>query len=115
MNVSELAIKLGAKILTGENECGTQINGVYCGDLLSWVMSHAGKGFAWITVHTNLNIVAVAALCDLACIIIPENIDVEEATIKRAAGEGIPILSTQLSTYEVCCAAYECGIRQKKS
>jgi hypothetical protein len=115
MKVSELAVKLGAKIVTGENDCGNQIKGVYCGDLLSWVMSHAEKGFAWITVHTNLNIVAVAALCDLACIIIPENIEVEEATVKRAAGEGIPILSTPLSAYEVCCVAYECGIGQRKS
>ncbi len=110
MNISDLALKLNAKIITGEHGLSGQINGIYCGDLLSWVMSHAGKDCAWITVHTHLNIVAVATLCELACIIIPEDIIVEEATVKRAASEGIPILSTPLSTYEICCIAYECGI-----
>lgn len=46
-------------------------------------MSHAGKDSAWITVHTHMNIVAVAVLSEIACIIIPEGIEAEEATIKR--------------------------------
>jgi len=39
---------------------------------------------AWITVHTHVNIVAVALMADIPCIIIPEGIEVEEATIKKA-------------------------------
>jgi hypothetical protein len=58
MNVSEFSEKLGGRILTGESSCEKQINGVYCCDLLSWVMSHAAKGSAWITVHNHVNIVA---------------------------------------------------------
>ncbi len=110
MNVSEFSEKLGGRILTGESSCEKQINGVYCCDLLSWVMSHAAKGSAWITVHNHVNIVAVAALTELSCIIIPEGIEAEEATLKKAASEGVVIISTDLSTYEVCCIAHDCGI-----
>lgn len=110
MNVAELSEKLEGSILTGVNNCEKQINGLYCCDLLSWVMSHAPKGSAWITVHTHLNIVAVAALSELSCIIIPEGIKAEEATIKKAAEEGIPIISTGLGAYEVCCIAHDSGI-----
>lgn len=134
MNVSEFAVKLGARILTGEtgeaNAAGkvamssdvttssevvmaeedVQLKGIYCCDLLSWVMSHAAKGTAWITVHTHLNIVAVASLIELSCIIVPEGIEVEAATIKRAVLEGVPIISTGLSAYQVCCIAFECGL-----
>ncbi len=110
MNVSELSEKLGGKILTGENSSEKQVNGVYCCDLLSWVMSHAARGSAWITVHNHLNIVAVAALSELSCVIIPEGIEAEEATLKKAAAEGVTIISTSLSAYDICCIAHDNGI-----
>lgn len=107
MNVSELSEKLGGKLLTGESCSEKQVNGVYCGDLLSWVMSHAPKGSAWITVHTHMNIVAVATLTELSCIIIPEGIEAEEATVKKAGEEGVPVISTGLGAYEICCIAHD--------
>lgn len=110
MNVSEFAAKLGAKVLTGETGKDMQIKGIYCGDLLSWVMSHAAKGEAWITVHTHLNIIAVASLSELSCIIVPEGIEMEEATVRKAVQEVIPIISTELDTYKICCIACECGL-----
>jgi hypothetical protein len=77
---------------------------------LSWVMSHAEKGNAWITVLTNLNVVAVALLTEVSCIIVPENIKVEEPTIMKAQQEGIVILSTFKTTYEICCKSHDLGI-----
>ena len=50
-------------------ETDREITGVYIGDLLSWVMGRAQSGDAWITIMSNANIVAVAALADTACII----------------------------------------------
>ncbi len=110
MNVSEFAAKLGAKVITGEAGMDTQVKGIYCCDLLSWVMSHSAKGDAWVTVHTHLNIIAVASLSELSCIVIPENIEMEEATVKRAVQEGVAIISTEFSAYKICCVACECGL-----
>jgi BioD-like phosphotransacetylase family protein len=108
MNADELAQKLNARVLTGDAGAGREVTGVYACDLLSRVMSRAKKGDAWITVHTHINIVAVALLAELSCIILPENIELEEQTLKKAAEEGIPILSTALDCYGICCAAREC-------
>lgn len=110
MNVSEFAVELGARILTGEAGKDVPVKDIYCCDLLSWVMSHAAKGAAWITVHTHLNIVAVASLSELSCIIVPEGIEVEEATAKRALQEGVPIISSELSAYKICCIACKCSL-----
>lgn len=107
MRVEEFAKKTGMKVLTGEKGLERDVSGVYACDLLSWVMSHADKGNLWITVHTHLNIVAVALLTEVACIIVPEGINVEEATLNKAIDEGVVILSSTMSTYEVCCKAYE--------
>jgi preprotein translocase subunit SecY len=60
MKVKEFAEKLDMKILTEESKLDRMISGVYVCDLLSWVMSHANKDNIWITIHTHLNIVAVA-------------------------------------------------------
>lgn len=110
MNVADLASKLNANIVTGEPLNELQVKTVYCCDLLSWVMSSAPKGSAWITVHTHLNIVAVAVLAELSCIIIPEGIKVDEATVNKAINEGITIVSTKSTAYEICGIAHDCGI-----
>ena len=102
MKVYEFAEKLGMKVLTGENGLDREVAGIYPCDLLSWAMSHAGKGDAWITVHTHLNVVAVAMLVEIACIVIPEGIEVDTATIAKANEENLPILSTDMSAYEIC-------------
>jgi len=60
------------------------IENVYIGDLLSWVMSHADKKCAWITVQTHMNIVAVAVLLEMSCIILPEDLKPDENTAKIA-------------------------------
>jgi hypothetical protein len=110
MNVAEFASRLGGTLITGDTGADRPVKGMYCCDLLSWVMSHAVKDNAWITVHTHLNIVAVATLMELSCIIIPDGIGMEESTAKRAMQEGIPILLTDRSAYEICCIAHECSI-----
>jgi len=107
MRVREFAEKAGMKVLTGDSGLEKEISGVYVCDLLSWVMSHADKGNAWITVHTHLNTVAVALLAEISCIIVPEGIKAEEATISKAREEGIVVLSSESSAYEVCCKAHE--------
>jgi hypothetical protein len=107
MTVKDVVKSLEGKIRTGEEYTGREVTGVYVCDLLSWVMSHAQKGNVWVTVHTHLNIVAVALLAEISCIIIPEGINIEDNTVKKALDEGIVILSSDLSAYDVCCRIYE--------
>jgi len=73
-------------------------------------MSHGDEGTAWITVQNHLNVVAVAALIDCACIILPEGITMEQNVIDKAIEEKIPILSSKLTGYELCKKLSEKGI-----
>ena len=102
MIVSELCKMPEFTPVTPPETLNKEISGVYVCDLLSWVMSHAKKGDVWITVHTHMNIAAVALLTEAACIIIPEGIDTEESTVKKATDEDIAILRSNLSAYEIC-------------
>ena len=76
------------------------ITGVYIGDLLSWVMGKAQSGDAWITIMSNVNVLAVATLTDCACIILSEAVALEDEVIKTAENKGINVLSFSGSSYE---------------
>ena len=72
------------------------------GDLLSWVMSRAKEGDCWITIMSNLNVAAVAALTDVACVILAENVQMEEQDRRIAFEKGVNILSSPLPAFDLC-------------
>lgn len=99
MTVKELSLVDGFYPLVISD--GTRsIDGVYIGDLLSWVMGKAQSGDAWLTIMSNINILAVASLSDVACIILTEGVVLDEEVIKTAWDKEINIISTKLSSYE---------------
>lgn len=77
-----------------------EIEGCYCGDLLSWVMGRASSAQAWITIMSNVNILAVATLCDVSCIILSENVSLDDDIKATAEMKDINILKTAMPTYE---------------
>ena len=81
MKISDL-VKFGEyEVLTNPDYEDKEITGCYIGDLLSWVMGRANSGDMWITVMSNINIVAVATLSDASCIVLAEDVDVESGII----------------------------------
>lgn len=110
MIISEFAKKLNLNPLF-ESSKNIDIEGVYIGDLLSIVMSKAKENYIWITIQTHINIIAVAELLDLSCIIIVEDMDVEQETIIKAKELDIPVLKTNKSAYEVACMIHDMGIK----
>ena len=101
MKVSELKNALGLEILSLPKP-DREINGAYAGDLLSWVMGRAEEDCAWATIMTNVNVVAVASLVDVACAVICENSEIGDDVVKTAAEKGVNMLRTELPIYEFC-------------
>ena len=103
MQVSDLIKFLDLAVLTPGFE-DRSVSGCYIGDLLSWVMGRAQTGDAWITIMNNINIVAVAALTDCACIILCEGVTAAPEIISKAENEGIIILSSEKTAFELAKA-----------
>ena len=76
------------------------INGVYIGDLLSWVMGKARCDNAWITIMSNINTLAVASLTDVACIILAEGVTLEDDIRNAAENKGINVVTSSYSAYD---------------
>ena len=110
MTIKELAQKLDATIETGSEGLEREIQCGYCCDLLSWVMAHSQDGMAWSTVQTHMNVVAVAVLGDMACVIAPEGAVFPQEVVKKAQEEGLHLLCCQKSAYEIAGIMAQAGI-----
>ncbi|MFA7081838.1 MAG: DRTGG domain-containing protein [Bacteroidales bacterium] len=101
MTVRELKDKLNLRLVSGEEGLDNVIDGGYTSDLLSDVMGNAEMGQCWITLQTHKNIMAIASLKDLACIVLVKDLEPNSDTIDQSNEEGIPILSTSKEAFEI--------------
>ena len=106
MKVQELVEKLGLKVLSGANGLDREIDGCYISDLLRDVMGNAMEGNIWITLQTHKNVMAVASLKEMACIILVKNLIPNDETIEQSNEEDLPILQTSLPTFEIAGQVY---------
>jgi predicted transcriptional regulator len=107
MKITEITEKLELKVLSGHDGMDGEITGGYVSDLLSDVMGNAGEGQVWITLQTHQNVIAVAALKDLAGVIIVKGAQPEADTIEKSNAENIPVLSTTLDTFNIAGRLFE--------
>lgn len=113
MTVNDLVNALDLHIFSGENGLNNPVNGGYTSDLLSDVMGHADQGNIWITLQTHKNIMAIASLKDLAAIIVVKGFKPDADTMEKSNEEGIPILGTDMQTFETAGKVY--NLLQMKS
>lgn len=107
MKITDLVNQLGLTVFTGDVGLDNEIKGGYVSDLLSDVMGFASEGDIWITLQNHLNVVAIASLKDLACIILVKNINPSNEVLLKAKEEGIPILGTKENTFEMAGKIYK--------
>ena len=91
MNVSELTEQMRLTVFSLP-EGTREVTGGYTGDLLSWVMGRAEAGDAWITIMSNANVVAVATLADVSCILLAEGVEPDSGVRELAAEKGVNLL-----------------------
>ena len=102
MTAKELREALALQVLS-EPDPDRTVTGGYAGDLLSWVMGRAQSGDAWVTIMTNRNILAVAALADTACVIVAEDSVVEADVTALAVEKGLNLYRSFLTGFDLCC------------
>ena len=100
MTVNELMEKYALTPVTipdGDRD----IAGGYCGDLLSWVMGRAHQDNVWITIMSNMNIVAVASLSDVSAVVLAEGVTLDQGVTDTATAKGVNILASEKSAFEL--------------
>lgn len=111
MKIRDIVKTLGLKVISGEELLDREVTGGYVGDLLSDALANSKKGDIWVTLQIHQNIIAVAIAKELSGIIIINGREPEEETLKKAKEEKIPVMISNLLTYEVAGRLYEIGIK----
>jgi hypothetical protein len=106
VDLDSIVKALNLKIRSGEDKLKSEVRGGYTGDLLSDVMGNSKEGDIWITRQVHQNIVAVASLKDHAGIVLVQGSEPAKDTLEKAIKEGIPILVSDLSAFEVTGRIY---------
>lgn len=112
MKLADIVQALGLQVCAGADRLARkEVTGGYACDLLSYVMAKAREGNLWLTVQGHPNIVAVANLVNLAGVVVTEGAKIDPTTVEKANQEGVPILTTALTTYELAGRLYELGVK----
>ncbi len=111
MTIGDIANKLSLSVQTASDRLQTEVTGGYASDMLSRVMAKAREGNVWVTLQFHMNIVAVAALLQLAAIIVTEGMLPDAATLDKANREGVLILTTPHTTFTIVGQLTELGIQ----
>jgi serine kinase of HPr protein (carbohydrate metabolism regulator) len=106
MKVKEIVEKLKLTVFTGEENLDKEVTGGYVSDLLSDVMGRSSEGEVWITLQTHKNVMAIASLKDLAAVILVNQFEPDIDMAEQAKIEQIPVLGTELSTFEITGQLY---------
>jgi hypothetical protein len=99
VTINDLSEKLSLKRLSGSDD--RQVASCYISDLLSRVLGGCQSDDIWITVQSSINMVAVAAITDPSCVILPEGLSAADNVIDKANEEGLSIFSSEESAYSL--------------
>jgi predicted transcriptional regulator len=110
VTVRDVVDQLGLKVRAGGGRLDREITGGYASDLLSDVMAHAREGDVWVTLQIHQNVVAVAVLTKAAAVITVGGREPAEDTVQSAEEKGIPLLTTELTAFEVVSRLHDAGV-----
>ena len=97
MTINELSDKLGLEKLSDGPE--REVASCYISDLLSRVLGGCKEDDIWITVQSSINMVAVAVMTEVSCVILPEGLTAPDNVVEKANEEGLTIFSSKETAY----------------
>ena len=112
MRLIDLVEELGLRVEVAGDSLRVEVTGGYASDLMSDVLANASAGELWVTLQTHQNVVAVASMKELAGIVLVAGREPQEETLDRAREEGVPLLVSELSAFEVVGRLYGLGVRR---
>jgi len=111
MTLSEIIERFGFTVYAPPSDGRLKVEQGYASDLLSDVIANAGRDDIWVTMQMHVNIIAVAALKDIAAIVIVSRHKPADETMEIARQKGVCVLGTGMTAFETCGRLYTAGIR----
>jgi hypothetical protein len=114
MRLKELVEALPLEVRCGAEALDRQVRGGYASDLMSDVLAHAQEGDLWITLQTHANVAAVAAMKELAAVVLINGREPESETLEKARARDIPLLVSPLPAFELIGRLHQLGLGARR-
>jgi hypothetical protein len=76
------------------------IEGIYAGDLLSYVMGNGESKQAWVTMQTHQNVIAICSLKEFSVLIIVDGNTLDEEALQSAKDNDVNVIVSPLPAFE---------------
>jgi predicted transcriptional regulator len=110
MTVRELLKEIPMDVVCGKENLDREILRGFSSDMMSNVIAKGIEGEVWITFQTHLNVVAIALMKKMAAVVLVQDRKLIPRALEKAEAEGLPILSTSLSAFELGGRMFKLGI-----
>ncbi len=107
MKLVELAVKIGASILTGGQGADVEVQHVYAGDRISDLLDQAGSNTLLVTNLSSAQLIDLAELMDSPGLCLVNNCQVGRDALDAAARRGTVIVLSPVGIYETCGRMYQ--------
>ena len=105
MKVSELAERVGAKLLTPATD-SVEVVRVYASDRLSDLLNEVTDGTLLVTNLSNSTLVRLIQLMDVASVCLLNGAEPEEPIVAAAQEHGAALMVSPVGMYETCGRLY---------
>lgn len=110
MTISELLEEIPMEIVSGKDNLNADILRGFSSDMMSNVIAKGGEGDIWVTFQTHVNVVAIALMKKMACVVLVQDRTLIPKAQEKAQEEKLPVLITSLTAYELSGRLYKLGI-----
>ena len=115
MKLNQIVEKLNLEARVTINNLDAEVSNGYVSDLLSDVLANSKENDLWITLQIHPNIVAIASMKGLSGIVIINDREPEEETVKKAEEKGIPIMVSRMTAFELSGRLYALGLSETEN
>lgn len=110
MKLSDIVDDLGFKVISGAESLDREITRGYASDLMSDVIANAEADDIWVTMQVHMNVVAIASMKDIGAVVLTHDRNPLPETLQKAESEGVVLLGSSLTAFEVVGRLYQLGI-----
>ena len=110
MILREVAGLLDARVLTDEDLLDTNVDNVFCTDVMADVLAYASSDTVLITRLLNLSVVRSSMMTEIHCIVFSDSTKPDPAILKLAGAHDIVVMETEHSMFDSTEILLEAGL-----
>lgn len=110
MELRQIAGLCDARVLSGEELLDTNVDNVFCTDMMADVLRYASSNTVLVTRLLNLSVVRSSVMAEIHCVVFSDSATPESSLLALADTHGIAVMATNLSMFDATERLLDAGL-----